>query len=572
MSVFYHHGISAHTRLTRLPSVLACGGLLLAAACGQQGAADPGESGGDRGVGQEDPRPSVAAAFDLGWTDETAARGLGGISSTCTNVAFGDMDGDGAPDLIVPGAPGFRVYRNDGAGQFSLWSTVDGGLVEMIFQQCAVTLADMDGDGRLDVGLGIDDPTRAIGVFFNDGDGAFTAAFGDLEGPDPLRRSYCMGVARGSGGKKTLFVCRMILGATLVVQPEDCGYDARGVNVECPVDIAKPTSRAWDIVGRSLVPSTDPALSMVSNTQGLGISDFDGDGGDDLFIATDFEKQVALRGGQGGFEDVSTAWGADVFGHGMGVALGDIDEDGYTDAVVTTIGGFIDLKGLGPDGFELRGDLSPYSTHRRNVWPWAALFVDLDNNGHQDFFAANEFSSTSEEEPVRWMLTLGGDLDFVGAFHTIVFKDGATSYREARLPFDAILPEHGRGQSFSTADVDGDGRLEVALSLMRAAERDVFDVVLGRPEGTGFGHGLTVRFSGAPAPVGTVVSLDCGGRTQTRRIYGAEGTGAAARGEAHFGCGEATTYEGLRVVIPGRAPIELPGGPLDQAVVVPLAP
>jgi hypothetical protein len=83
------------------------------------------------------------------------------------------------------------------------------------------------------------------------------------------------------------------------------------------------------------------------------------------------------------------------------------------------------------------------------------------------------------------------------------------------------------------------------------------------------GHGLTVRLPAA-AGQGTRVSLTCGGSTQVREIYGAEGMGAAARSEAHFGCGTATTYDALAVVPRGQPEIDLPGGMLDTAVLVAL--
>src|SRR5262249_36013256 len=153
--------------------------------------------------------------------------------------------------------------------------------------------------------------------------------------------------------------------------------------------------------------------------------------------------QGALRGGASAFTDVTSAWGFDIFGHGMGVALGDVDEDGYTDAVISTIGGFIEWKGTGPGGFVPRGPASIYETRRRNSWPNAVPLAALDNDGHLDLFAANQFASQNPEPPLMWVLTLGGPADFVGSFDTVVFKNGPTLYTDSILPYDAILPHHG---------------------------------------------------------------------------------------------------------------------------------
>jgi hypothetical protein len=105
------------------------------------------------------------------------------------------------------------------------------------------------------------------------------------------------------------------------------------------------------------------------------------------------------------------------------------------------------------------------------------------------------------------------------------------------------------------------------MLLVRASDHTRTDLVVGQIVGGALGHGLTVRLD-ARFGQGTRVVLTCGGRTQTREIYGAEGMGAAARTEAHFGCGAATTYESLRVEPRGKAAMDMPGGKLDTAVFV----
>lgn len=66
-----------------------------------------------------------------------------------TNVTTGDVDGDGRPDLVASSLHSGRVtvFGNTGDGRaFELWSTpVSAGSVQ------SAVLADLDGDGRLDV-------------------------------------------------------------------------------------------------------------------------------------------------------------------------------------------------------------------------------------------------------------------------------------------------------------------------------------------------------------------------------------------------------------------------------------
>jgi hypothetical protein len=520
----------------------------------------------------------VAPAVTLGWHDRAAAMGLAGLESHCNTVSFADLDGDGAPELVVPDTGSVRLYHNDGAGHFDLWSTIAVPSIAPFEKVCALAIADLDGDGRRDIAVSTDHNALSTGVavLFNDGGGAFSrveaeipqVGFVFMGGMQPGLSVFSIGVAQAAGRPTVLVVGNNVDGAAGKVDMATCVFDERGINVECTTPIDAPVSTAFRIpVGtRTLEPLTEPALTVKGNLLALGISDLDGDGDDDILLALDFLPQRALRSQGGSFVDASSAWGVDHFAHGMGVALGDLDEDGETDAVIATLGGFVDFKGLGAKGFEARGAASPYETRRRSIWPFSTLFVDLDSNGHLDLLAINEFAS-ARTDTIQWMQQLGGAADYVGSFSTVIFKDSATSYREGHLPYASQLGGHARSKSVAVADVDGDGRVELAMMLVRASDHSMNDLVVGQIVGGPSGHGLTVRLD-ARAGQGTRIRLTCGGRTQVRELYGAEGMGAAARTEAHFGCGAATTYESLRVEPRGRAAIDLPGGKLDTAVFV----
>ncbi|MEP7125442.1 MAG: CRTAC1 family protein [Byssovorax sp.] len=561
--------------------VAACGssGTTLSSSSGTTGAATTGgeaSSGGTGGGGGSGV--TVAPAVTIGWHDLSAKLGLAGLESRCATVSLADLDGDGAPDLVLPDTGEVRLYRNDGAGHFALWSTVPVPKIAPLETICATAIADLDGDGRRDVVVGLDHNALSTGVavLFNDGAGAFTAVEAELpqtglefmSGVTPGLSIFSIAVAQAAGHPTMILVGNNVDGAAGMVDMATCTYDERAINVECTTPILAPSSTAFRVPTgmRTLEPVTDAVLTTKGNAQAFGASDFDGDGDDDLLVAVDFLPQRALRSQGATFTNASTAWGIDHFGHGMGVALGDIDDDGVTDAVISTLGGFLDFKGHGAAGFELRDTVSPYETRRRSIWPFSTLFVDLDNNGHLDLLAINEFAST-KPDPLQWMLQLGGPADYLGAFNTVIYKDSDTEYREAHVPYAAQLSGHGRGRSVAVADLDGDGHLELAMLLVRASDKTKTDLVVGQLSGGTLGHGLTVRLD-ARAGQGTRVTLTCGGRKQMREIYGAEGMGAAARTDAHFGCGAATTYEALRVEPRGHEAIDLPGGQLDTAVFV----
>jgi hypothetical protein len=86
---------------------------------------------------------------------------------------FGDFDGDGLPDLFVPQPDGCKLFRNLGKGVFADVTATAGPLGRPLGAVCAAW-GDLDNDGKLDLVLGcLHCPNR---FFRNKGDGTFEDA------------------------------------------------------------------------------------------------------------------------------------------------------------------------------------------------------------------------------------------------------------------------------------------------------------------------------------------------------------------------------------------------------------
>jgi len=148
--------------------------------------------------------------------------------------------------------------------------------------------------------------------------------------------------------------------------------------------------------------------------------DLDDDGRQDLYLANDFgENAVYLNRGER-FEDAAAAMGMLDPGNGMGVAVGDYDNDGRIDLHVTNMSstagnrilkrlfpdtaaqldqtrvlnklaaGNTVFRNLGDGRFEdMSADLGPFS----GGWAWGGGFVDFDNDGWLDIHNPNGFVS-----------------------------------------------------------------------------------------------------------------------------------------------------------------------------------
>lgn len=91
------------------------------------------------------------------------------------DIAFGDFDGDGSPDLVVTGYGGSNVrlaklYLNDGSGDFTEKASTPFEGVE----ESAVAVGDVNGDGFEDIIIsGLSDTGKITQLYLNDGKAGF---------------------------------------------------------------------------------------------------------------------------------------------------------------------------------------------------------------------------------------------------------------------------------------------------------------------------------------------------------------------------------------------------------------
>ncbi|NQT87786.1 VCBS repeat-containing protein [bacterium] len=92
--------------------------------------------------------------------------------------AFGDVDGDGAPDLFVPQKGKSRLFMNDGRGRFADVTDRSGALGAHMGAATCAAWADFSGTGRLDLLVGcLKAPNRYLR---NQGDGTFEDATDEI--------------------------------------------------------------------------------------------------------------------------------------------------------------------------------------------------------------------------------------------------------------------------------------------------------------------------------------------------------------------------------------------------------
>jgi hypothetical protein len=128
---------------------------------------------------------------------------------------------------------------------------------------------------------------------------------------------------------------------------------------------------------------------------GAALFDFDNDGRLDLYLIqnggpnSSATNRLFHQGPDGRFTDVSKGSGLDIAGYGMGVAIGDVNNDGWPDVLVTEYGGVKLFLNNGNGTFT---NISKEAGLDSVLWATSAAFVDFDRDGWLDFVVVNYVS------------------------------------------------------------------------------------------------------------------------------------------------------------------------------------
>jgi hypothetical protein len=224
---------------------------------------------------------------------------------------------------------------------------------------------------------------------------------------------------------------------------------------------------------------------LLPETMGSGAAflDFDGDGDQDLLLVNSDHwpehptsprpTQALYRNdGKGHFDDVTREAGLDKTFFGMGVAVGDYDNDGDPDVYITALGG----------GHLFRNDAGRFTevTEQANAlgpdgWPTSAAFFDLENDGDLDLFVCNYVTWTGEIDRAQNFQILGvgraygPPKAFNGSLCALLRNDGGR-FTDVSAPSGVqvrtadLKAPVAKALGVAPYDVDGDGLVDLAVA------------------------------------------------------------------------------------------------------------
>jgi len=236
--------------------------------------------------------------------------------------------------------------------------------------------------------------------------------------------------------------------------------------------------------------ATGDKLLPESMGSGVAFFDFDIDGDQDLLFINgtwwpwDINKKPDLKpttaalyrnDGNGVFEDVTVGSGLDVSFYGMGVAIGDYDNDGLPDVYCTAVGSNRIYRNLG-DGKFTDTTVTAGVAGGRDEWSTSAAFADIDNDGDLDLFVCNYVRWSREIDfEVNYTLVgvgraYGPPTNFQGAFPYLFRNDGSGKFTDisesagVQILSSATKVPMAKSLGVSPIDLDEDGWVDFVVA------------------------------------------------------------------------------------------------------------
>ena len=443
-------------------------------------------------------------------------------------AAWFDYDRDGFLDLFVArGTPhNNALFHNDGDGTFTdvaLDANVACGL-----GSGSASAADIDNDGYQELFVTGDRRSRFDGttppkLYHNRRDGTFA----DITAASGISGSRTMSNAAWADIDRDGFLDLFIGGG----------------------EVSSGNRLFLNNQNRTFADISSLSGVDVADGNCLGFfSDYDGDGWPDLFttrFAGSRTFSLWRNSGNYSFTEVHAEAGLDDVGAWMSWGPGDIDNDGDIDLFVTNYGGANEFLGRRfPHALWRNNGDGTYTNVTEQAetadfeFGWGCTLQDYDNDGLVDLFFAGS-------DPLNDHIGPGW-----GNPGTLLINNGDVTFsdRTASMPID--LSSH-YASGVAAADYDNDGRVDVVVATEALNGFSARPVLLRNRAAAG--NWLGIRLQGTVSnrdAVGARVEITAGQLRQTREVYAGTGFLSMDSQWLHFGLGDATTIDRLRITWP----------------------
>lgn len=405
------------------------------------------------------PQPRQAALpFSEGKIDFTHKSGASGKfympEIMGSGAALFDADNDGDLDALLVQSVGKTVlFTNDGVGNFTA-----SGRINFEGYGMGVATADIDNDGDTDVLITAFDGNA---LFRNNGDGTFTETASDIKLPKMWSSSAAF-FDYDRDGWLDLVILNYV----------DYSY---AINKPCQAPTGETdycTPRAYRSLPSHLFHNEKGRFVEVPAFRGaagpaLGVVAFDAnnDGWLDLFIANDSAaNHLWINNHDGTFSEQALKYGVaysddGLAKAGMGVALGDYDNDGDEDLIVLNLmrEGATLFQNNGATGFSDVSAKTGILNLTSQFTGFGVGWIDVDRDGKLDLLMANGAVTRREDQRNSGNPFLERNL---------LLRNIGEKFEDMNA-----FPAFGVSRGAAFGDIDNDGDIDVLINVNNAPAR-----------------------------------------------------------------------------------------------------
>lgn len=506
-------------------------------------------------------------------------------------VAIGDINGDGLQDVFFTGnLVSNRMYLNLGDFQFKD-ITEEAGLLSEGWSTGA-NFVDINGDGLLDLYVCRSGPSKKDNVrgnlfYINKGDMTFEERATEMGLDNVNRSTQSVFLDYDKDGDLDVYVGDLSMYAQVDIND-------RFKDLKKPGKLEQASGKFYRNDGNLKFTEITSQVGMLKYGFALGIvtSDLNKDGWPDIYVTNDFTVPdfFYLNNKRGGFIEVQNPSTRQITMNGMGCDVQDINNDGLLDIAVVDMNDTdherskTNMATMNAPAFwsyinklnyqyqymfnslQLNNGNGSYSNIANAAgigssdWSWSILLADFDNDGYKDNFIANGFRRYENDKDFRehWKTVVS---QYGEEIPPAVLKELQSMMPEGKLQnyiyqnkgnttFEDKTDEWGIAElSFSNgaayADLDNDGDLDLLVNNIDAEAFVYRNDVDKRKDH----HYLRVKCN-ATSPSGalhTKVTVHYGENMQYQELVTSRGYLSAVEDVLHFGLGEQTKVDSIRV-------------------------
>src|SRR5437667_4876345 len=229
------------------------------------------------------------------------------------------------------------------------------------------------------------------------------------------------------------------------------------------------------------VSSPEKKYIVESMSGGVALFDYDNDGYLDIYLVNSLTVDMVKskqrtrsalyrNNGDGTFTDVTDKAGVGDIGWGMGVTIGDYNNDGWDDIYVTCLGPNHLLRNNGNGTFT---DITQTAKVGDARWSTGAAFVDYDNDGKLDLFVSNYVDFDVNHLPefgkgrtcqFKGIPVQCGPRGRPGAGDSLYHNEGDGTFTDVSKKAGVSDPDGYYGLGVIAGDFDEDGYVDIFVA------------------------------------------------------------------------------------------------------------